>query len=71
MSEKFRFPSLEEKKEQETKDTLKEEGGILYETTKDPESEEEKNYLNVLGVKIETYASKEDVEEIKNEIIKM
>lgn len=69
MSEQFRFPSLEEKKEQETKDALKEEGGILYETTKDSENGEEKNYVNVLGVKVETYASKEDVEEIKNEII--
>lgn len=69
MSEQIRFPSVEEKKEQETKERLKNEAGIFYESEKDPTSGENRNYINILGIKLETYASKEDIEEIKNEII--
>jgi hypothetical protein len=69
MLEKIRFPSPEEKQEQETLEALKKEGGILYREEVDPETKEVKRFVNILGVKVETYASKEDIEAIKEEIV--
>jgi len=69
MPEKIRFLSPEEKREQETLEALKKEGGILYREKIDPETKEVKKFVNILGVEVETYASKEDIEEIKKEIV--
>ncbi len=69
MSEKLRFQSEEELTEIETAEKLKVGGGISYERITDQETGEEKNFLNIFGVKIETYASAEEVEEIKETII--
>jgi MoxR-like ATPase len=69
MPEKIRFLSPEEKREQEIAEALKEEVGILYREEIDPETKEVKKFVNILGVKVETYASKEDIEAIKEEIV--
>ena len=69
MSEEIRFLSPEEKEEQEIFETLKKEGGIFYRSEVDPETGEEKHFVNILGVEVETYASKEDIKEIKKEIV--
>lgn len=69
MLEKIRFSSEEERKEQEVAETLKVEGGIFYREATDPESKETKHFVNILGVEVETYASKEDIEAIKKEIV--
>jgi MoxR-like ATPase len=69
MPEKIRFPSPEEKREQEIAEALKEEGGILYREEIDPETKEVKKFVNILGVEVETYASREDIETIKREIV--
>ena len=45
MTEKFRFQSEEEVREISTVERLKESGGITYEETKDPESDEIKKFL--------------------------
>jgi len=69
MPEKIRFPSPEEQKEREIAETLKVERGILYFEETDPETKEKRSYVNILGVKLETYASKEDIEAIKEKIV--
>jgi len=69
MPEKIRFPSPEEKREQEILEALKEAGGILYRDEIDPETQEVRRFVNILGVEVETYASREDIEEIKREIV--
>ena len=69
MSEEIRFLSPEEKEEQKIFETLKKEGGIFYRSEVDPETGEEKHFVNILGVEVETYASKEDIKEIKKEIV--
>src|SRR6056297_903241 len=50
-------------------ETLKKEGGLLYETKKDPETGEKKNFINILGVKLETSATEKEIQEIKEDII--
>ena len=67
--EKIRIPSPEELKERELAQKLKEEGGILYREEKDPNTGETRRFINILGVEVETYASREDVEAIKKEIV--
>jgi len=69
MPEKIRFLSPEEKREQEITEALKEKGGILYREEIDPETKEVKKLVNILGVEVETYAPKEDIEGIKKEIV--
>lgn len=69
MPEEIRSYSPEERRERETAETLEKEGGIFYYQEVDPETEGTKNYLNILGVKVETYAPREDVEAIKEELI--
>jgi MoxR-like ATPase len=69
MPEKIRFLSQEEQEEQETFEALKKEGGILYREEIDPKTNEVKRFVNILGVEVETYASKEDIEAIKKEIV--
>lgn len=69
MPEKLRFPSEAEKKEEKILEELKEKGGIFYSETTDLETQERKAIINILGVELETYASKEDIEVIKKEII--
>jgi MoxR-like ATPase len=69
MPEKIRFSSPEEKREQETLEAIRKEGGILYQEEVDPETREVKKFVNVLGVEVETYGSKEDIEAIKKEIV--
>ena len=69
MPERIRFPSETEKREQEMKEKLLEEGGILYYERKDPETGELKKFVNILGVELETYASKEEIERLKEGLI--
>jgi MoxR-like ATPase len=69
MPEEIRSYPPEERKEREMAETLEKERGIFYYQEVDPETEGTKNYLNILGVKVETYASREDVEAIKEELI--
>ncbi len=69
MSEKIRFSSEEEKKEQELAETLKAEGGVFYREAIDPKTGETKRFANIVGVEVETRASKEDIEAIKKEVI--
>lgn len=54
--------------QKDKKESLIKEGGFIYETRLNEEGVE-KNHLNILGVEIETYASKEDIEKIKSEIL--
>jgi len=69
MPESLNFLSPEQKQEQETKEQLAQEGGIVHTTRPDPETEEQKQFVNILGVEIETNASKEDIQTIKEELI--
>ncbi len=69
MPEKIKFPSPEEKKEQKIRETLEREGGIFYSEETDPETKEKKSFVNILGVEVETFVSKEDIEAIKKEIV--
>jgi len=69
MAEKIRFPSPEEKRERQTFEALKGAKGILYREGVDPETKEIKKFINILGVEVETYASEEDIEAIKEEIV--
>ncbi|PSO45728.1 MAG: hypothetical protein BRC25_01180, partial [Parcubacteria group bacterium SW_6_46_9] len=69
MPESLNFLSPEQKQEQETKEQLAQEGGIVHTTRPDPETEEKKQFVNILGVEIETHASKEDIQTIKEELI--
>lgn len=69
MPERIRFPLSEEQREREIFEVLKKERGILYSEEFDPETKEKKSYVNILGVKLETYASKEEIDEIKKEIV--
>lgn len=55
--------------ERAVEERLRREGGIMYEEIEDPESKEKKKYVNILGVRVETYTSPEDIEKIKKEII--
>jgi len=69
MAERIKFLSPEEKQEKEITETLQSEGGIFYREEISPETGEKKSVVNILGVEVETYASKEDIEEIKKEIV--
>jgi MoxR-like ATPase len=69
MPESLNFLSPEQKHEQETKKQLAQEGGIVHTAHPDPETEEQKQFVNILGVEIETNASKEDIQTIKDELI--
>ena len=69
MPENLRFQSEDEIKEQETLERLKEEGGIYFRQETNPENGETTNFVNILGIEVETYASEEDIESIKKEMI--
>ncbi len=69
MPDRVRFLSPEEQREREIAEALKREGGILYCEKIDPETGETKRFVNILGVEVETYASREDIEAIKGEIV--
>lgn len=73
MSEGIRFASSEEQKERKIFERLQKEGGIFYEEREEinPETNEKeiKRYINILGVELETYASKEDIEALKKETV--
>lgn len=69
MPEKLRFPSEQERREQELKERLIKEGGIIYYEKTDPETGETKKFVNILGVELETYASKEEIERLKEGLI--
>jgi hypothetical protein len=64
--ELFKSP-FESKKEE--KEKLIKERGIYYFEEEDPETGERKKYVNIMGIKIEAEASKEDIEEIKRELL--
>ncbi|MEI8270576.1 MAG: hypothetical protein WCG45_04350, partial [bacterium] len=67
--EKITFKSPEQISEEKKRERLLNEGGIFYEKIKDEETGKEKSIVNILGVEIETYASKEDIQKLKEEII--
>lgn len=62
MEKKLEFSSRED---QEKIETIKEERGIVFFKRVDPETNEEKSFLNILGVEVETYATEEDIKELK------
>jgi len=65
----IRFVSEDEKKEQDLRSKLLEEGGISYYEGIDEETKEKKQYVNIFGVENETYASKNEVEELKENLV--
>jgi len=65
----IRFISPEEAEENKTKDLLKENRGIFFEKHINEETGENENKVNILGVDLETYASKEEIDEIKKDIL--
>lgn len=67
MAEEFDFATPEQIQEAETRDSLAKEGGITYRTETDPDSGETRSFVNVLGVEVPTYASREDVRKIATE----
>ncbi len=84
--EKIRFKSPEEIKEEEIERKIKERGeegeilgGIVFEEETNPETQEKKKYVYIgnpykerpIITKLETEASREDIETIKKEIIPM
>ena len=84
--EKIRFKSPEELKEEEIEAKIKERspegeilGGIVFEEEIDPETQEKKKYIYIgnpyeerpIITKLETDATREDIEAIKKEIIPM
>ena len=69
MPEQLRYQSEDEIKEQETLDRLREGGGISFRQETNQENGETTSFVNVLGVEVETYASEEDIESIKKEMI--
>lgn len=69
MADTLRFHSEDELKEIETAEKVKAGGGIIYETIPDEETGEQKNYINVFGTRVETYATEQEVKELKDELI--
>lgn len=67
--ENIKFKTPDELSEDKKQNRLLSEGGIYYEKIEGDENSPEKAIINILGVELETYASKEDIEAIKNEII--
>lgn len=63
------FLSPEQIKENTKKERLEQEGGIYYEKIKKPEPEGPRGILNIFGVEVETYATEEDIEQIKKEML--
>ena len=55
--------------EKEKKERLIKEGGIYYFEREDTETGEKKRYVNIMGVEIETEASKKDIDKIKKELV--
>ncbi len=69
--EKITFKSPDQIREENKKERLLSEGGIYYEKIKSTEDgpESERAIINILGVEVETYASEEDIQQLKEEII--
>ena len=61
-----RFAGEAEKQEREIQQELVKEGGIFYTEEVDPETKENRGIVNILGVELETYASKKDIDELKS-----
>lgn len=57
------------RREQETAETLRKEGGISWREEADSATGEMRRYINILGCEVESYASREDVETLKKELI--
>lgn len=57
------------KKEKEIFEKLQKNNGFFYEETIDPKTKEIEKYINILGIKIETSASEQEVQEISKEIV--
>lgn len=55
--------------EKEKKDKLVKERGIYYFEKEDPETGEKKKYVNIMGIEIETEATKEDIDKIKESLV--
>lgn len=69
MSEKIKFQSECERREEETKERILKEGGVFYFEKTDPETKETKKFVNILGIELETYASKEEIEKLKQGLV--
>lgn len=69
MSEKIRFLSECEKREEETKERIFNERGVFYFEKIDPETKETKKFVNILGIELETYASEEEIERLKQGLV--
>lgn len=65
----IRFNSPQEEQEKEQVQRLKREGGIFFSEKKDAETGEQSRRVNILGVELETYASNEDMEALKQGLI--
>jgi len=55
--------------EKEKKERLIKEHGIYYFEKEDPETGEKKRYVNIMGIEIETEATKEDIDKIKENLV--
>lgn len=69
MVENIRFKSEAEQREDSVAEQMASNGGIFYERAMDDETGQELTYVNILGVRVETHASEEEIDEIKQEII--
>ncbi|MBI2035118.1 MAG: AAA family ATPase [Candidatus Liptonbacteria bacterium] len=67
--ESLHFQDDEQKREEELRLELMRAGGILYRVEKDAATGEDRPLVNIFGVEVPTYASKEDVETIRGEMI--
>lgn len=65
----FHTKSPEEQRELDRSERMANEGGIFFEKTKDPQTGEEHSFVNVFGVSVESYATEEDIEKIKKEVV--
>ena len=69
MAEKLRYQSEDEIKEQETLEHLKEGSGIYFRQETNPENGETTNFVNILGIEVETYASEENIKEVMEGVV--
>ena len=63
------FSSTEKQHEDEVREKLSHQKGILYEEETDTETGEKRAYVNILGTRLETEATREEVEEIKENLV--
>jgi MoxR-like ATPase len=69
MANFFHMKSPEEQRELDRSERMANEGGIFFEKVKDPQTGEEHSFVNVFGVSVESYATEEEIEKIKQEVV--